>query len=54
VTVEKEEDVGEIIDRTVYWIYRSAWSGRHLADQLDDIDFEVFRKKIREEFSAGT
>ena len=54
VCVEREEDVVEVIDRIVYWIYRNAWSGRHLADQLDDIDFEAFRKKIREEFSAGT
>lgn len=54
VTVETEDDVLKVIDRTVYWIYRRAWSGRHLADQLDEIGFEDFRNKIREEFSGET
>jgi len=54
ISVETEEDVVEIIDRTVYWIYRNTWSGRHLADQIDEIDFDAFKEKIRKEFSAGT
>lgn len=54
ITVETEEDVLKVIDKTVYWIFRKAWSGRHLADQLDEIGFEDFRKEIREEFSGGT
>lgn len=54
VSVETEDEVVEIIDRIVTWIYRNAWSKRHLADQLDEIDFDAFKEKIREEFSAGT
>ncbi|MDD4254365.1 MAG: 4Fe-4S binding protein [Methanofollis sp.] len=54
VTVETEEEALAVVDKTVYWIFRKAWSGRHLADQLDEIGFEDFRKKIREEFSGET
>lgn len=54
VTVETEDDVLKVIDKTVYWIYRKAWSGRHLADQLDEIGFEDFRSEIRENFSGET
>ncbi|TAJ44197.1 4Fe-4S binding protein [Methanofollis fontis] len=54
VTVETEDDVLEVIDRTVYWIYRNAWSGRHLADQLDEIGYDAFRETIRTEFGGGT
>lgn len=54
ITVETEEEVVDIVERIVKWISRSSWSGRHLADQLDDIDFEGFKEKIREEFSADT
>jgi anaerobic sulfite reductase subunit C len=44
--VETEDEVVDIIDRLVYWVYRRAWSGRLLSDQLDDIQFEKFREEI--------
>jgi dissimilatory sulfite reductase (desulfoviridin) alpha/beta subunit len=50
VTVETEEEVVEVIDRIVYWIYRSAWSDRRLADQMDEIGYEKFAEGIRKEF----
>ena len=50
VTVETEEEVVEVVDRIVYWVYRSAWSGRFLADQMDEIGYEKFREDIRKEF----
>jgi len=50
VTVETEEEVVEVIDRVVYWVYRTAWSGRFLADQMDEIGYEKFREDIRKEF----
>ncbi len=34
------------IERIVNWIYRRAWSGRLLSDQMDDIQFEKFKKEI--------
>lgn len=50
VTVETEEEVVEVVDRIVYWIYRTAWSGRLLADQMDEIGYEKFAEEIRKEF----
>ena len=50
VTVETEEEVVEVVDRIVYWVYRTAWSGRSLADQMDEIGFEKFAEGIKKEF----
>lgn len=44
--VDNEDDVVNIIDRMVYWVYRRAWSGRLLSDQLDDIKFNSFKDEI--------
>ena len=46
VEVETEEEVVVIIEKLSYWIYRRAWSGRLLSDQLDDIQFEKFKEEI--------
>ncbi|QYZ79956.1 nitrite reductase [Methanofollis formosanus] len=54
ITVESEDDVVAVVERAVTWVYRKAWSGRHLADQLDEIDFESFRKGLQDEFNGGT
>ena len=43
ISVETEEEV-------VYWVYRTAWSGRFLADQMDEIGYEKFREEILKEF----
>jgi len=50
VTVETEEEVVEVVDRIIYWIYRTAWSDRLLADQMDEIGFDKFAEGIRKEF----
>lgn len=49
ITVEDGEAVLAVIDKIVAWVYRRAWSGRLLSDQLDDLHFEKFRNEI-----AGT
>ncbi|MDG6257840.1 MAG: 4Fe-4S binding protein [Methanomicrobiaceae archaeon] len=46
VAVETEDEAVEIIDRIVAWVRRRAWSGRLLADQLDDLQFEQFKADI--------
>jgi anaerobic sulfite reductase subunit C len=51
--VETEEEVVEIVERIVYWVYRRAWSGRLLSDQLDDLQFETFKKEILREMGTG-
>jgi NAD(P)H-nitrite reductase large subunit len=44
--VKTEEEVVDVVDRLVYYVYRRAWSGRLLSDQLDDIKFEEFKAEM--------
>jgi len=46
VEVETEDEVVDVIDKLVYWVYRRAWSGRLLSDQLDEIQFEKFKEEV--------
>jgi anaerobic sulfite reductase subunit C len=46
LTVETEEQVMFVIERIVDWVYRRAWSGRLLSEQLDELHFEKFRDEI--------
>ncbi|MDP3563521.1 MAG: 4Fe-4S binding protein [Methanoregula sp.] len=53
LTVETEEQVLLAIQKIVDWVYRRAWSGRLLSEQLDEIHFEKFRQDI-EKLMADT
>jgi anaerobic sulfite reductase subunit C len=46
LTVETEEQVLFAIGKIVEWVYRRAWSGRLLSEQLDELHFEKFRQDI--------
>ena len=46
LTVETEEQVMVIIQKIIDWVYRRAWSGRLLSEQLDELHFEKFRQEI--------
>ncbi|HNX17037.1 MAG TPA: 4Fe-4S binding protein [Methanoregula sp.] len=46
ITVKTTEDVLRVVDRIIYWIYRQASSGALLPEQLDDLEFEEFKKTI--------
>ena len=46
LTVETEEQALYVIEKIVEWVYRRAWSGRLLSEQLDDIHFDRFREEI--------
>jgi dissimilatory sulfite reductase (desulfoviridin) alpha/beta subunit len=46
LTVESEDQVLFVIEKIVDWVYRRAWSGRLLSEQLDDIHFDKFREDI--------
>jgi dissimilatory sulfite reductase (desulfoviridin) alpha/beta subunit len=46
LTVETEDQVLFAIDKIVDWVYRRAWSGRLLSEQLDDLQFGKFREEI--------
>jgi len=44
--VETEEQVLFAIEKIVDWVYRRAWSGRLLSEQLDELQFEKLRDGI--------
>jgi dissimilatory sulfite reductase (desulfoviridin) alpha/beta subunit len=46
ITVKTEEDVIRVVDRIIYWIYRQASSGLMLPEQLDELEFDEFKKTI--------
>ncbi len=46
LTVETEDQVIFAIPKIVDWVYRRAWSGRLLSEQLDELHFEKFREDI--------
>jgi anaerobic sulfite reductase subunit C len=46
LTVETEEQVLFVVEKIVEWVYRRAWSGRLLSEQLDDLHFDRFREEI--------
>jgi hypothetical protein len=50
--VDSEEKAGKVVDRVVDWIYRYAYSGSTLTDQLDSMNFKGFRDRIIKEFAA--
>jgi dissimilatory sulfite reductase (desulfoviridin) alpha/beta subunit len=43
---ESEEDVLFAIEKIINWVYRRAWSGRLLSEQLDDLHFGQFKEDI--------
>ncbi len=46
ITVEREEQVVSVVEKIITWVYRRAWSGRLLSEQMDDLQFEIFKKEI--------
>ena len=46
LTADSEEEVLFAIEKIITWVYRRAWSGRLLSEQLDDLHFEKFKEEI--------
>jgi dissimilatory sulfite reductase (desulfoviridin) alpha/beta subunit len=46
LTADSEDDVLFAVDKIIEWVYRRAWSGRLLSEQLDDFHFGKFREEI--------
>jgi dissimilatory sulfite reductase (desulfoviridin) alpha/beta subunit len=46
ITVRTTEDVIRVVDKIIYWIYRQASSGSMLPEQLDELEFDEFKKGI--------
>ncbi|MCE5297445.1 MAG: 4Fe-4S binding protein [Methanoregulaceae archaeon] len=47
ITVKSQASVLLVVEKVVAWVYRRAWSGRLLSDQMDEIQFEKFRDEIK-------
>lgn len=46
VTVKSPSSVLHVVGMVVEWIYRTAWEGSLLSDQLDELDFERFKGRV--------
>ena len=46
MTVETEDQVVFAIGKIIDWVYRRAWSGRLLSEQLDETPFGKFREEM--------
>lgn len=53
IRVASEEAAIAVVNRTVDWIYRNAYSGKSLTDQLDAMIFANLRERIAAEFGAA-
>lgn len=52
IRVVSEENAIAVVNRVVDWIYRNAYSGKSLTDQLDDMDFTGLRARLLAEFGS--
>ncbi|MFA5220766.1 MAG: 4Fe-4S binding protein [Methanoregula sp.] len=52
VTIDDEDTVVFVVEKIVNWVYRRAWSGRMLSEQMDDLKFETFRDEIKQQIAA--
>lgn len=43
---KSEDDVVAVVDKIIYWIYRSMASDKMLPEQLTDEEFEEFRERV--------
>jgi dissimilatory sulfite reductase (desulfoviridin) alpha/beta subunit len=48
LAVKSSQSVVAVVEKIVTWVYRRAWSGRLLSDQMDELQFGKFREEIRE------
>ena len=46
ITVKSREEVIRVVDKIIYWIYRQASTGLLLPEQLDELEFDEFKKTI--------
>jgi dissimilatory sulfite reductase (desulfoviridin) alpha/beta subunit len=46
ITVKTPEEVIQVVGKIIYWIYRQASTGSMLPEQLDELEFDEFKKTI--------
>jgi anaerobic sulfite reductase subunit C len=53
ITRDNEDQVVSVVEKIVTWVYRRAWSGRLLSDQMDDLQFEIFKQDIAKDLPTN-
>ena len=53
IEVGTEDEVLAVVEKIVDWVYRWAWSGRLLSDQMTDLQFDTFRDELRKKVAAS-
>lgn len=53
VTLTSPGAAVDAVEMIITWIYRNAYSDQQLPDQLDDLDFENFKKQVAEVFEGS-
>ena len=53
IQVNSEDAAVLVVERVVDWIYRYAYSGKNLTDQLDAMKFKEFKETILREFQPS-
>ncbi|MCQ1539479.1 nitrite reductase [Methanocalculus taiwanensis] len=53
IVVDSEEKAIAVVDTVIDWIYRYAYSGKTLTDQMDAMKFSVFQKRIQRDFPVS-
>lgn len=54
IVVDSEEKAVAVVERVIDWIYRFAYSGKILTDQMDAMKFTDFQKKMQRDFPSFT
>jgi anaerobic sulfite reductase subunit C len=54
IIVNSQEAVVDVVEKVIQWVYRRAWSGRLLSEQLDDLHFGKFKDDIGEQIPASS
>lgn len=54
IVVDSEEKAVAVVERVIDWIYRFAYSGKILTDQMDAMKFSDFQKGMQRDFLSVT
>jgi len=54
IIVNSHEAVIDVVEKIIQWVYRRAWSGRLLSEQLDDLQFGKFKEDIGDQIPVSS
>lgn len=53
ITVTSEDYALEVVDKLIDWVYRYAYTGKLLADQMNKMDFDVLKESLLQQLPEG-